>query len=206
MLSVNRLLLSVALFCITALLAGCISSKAAANQAAPVTATSPPAEPTAAPPQPTASPTPLAPSATIAKATPPATVPPTLTPSPEPEPTLTPKPAATEASANTAELAAAGLQIYKDQYCGICHELDTAQTKGIFGPSHNDMAAVAAQRITDPHYTGSATTSAEYLYESLLEPKKYLVQGYANNRHAMPAYTHLTELQIEALVQFLLQQ
>lgn len=76
----------------------------------------------------------------------------------------------------------------------------------MFGPSHSDIAAVAAQRITDPHYTGQATTPAEYIRESIVDPSRYFVESYASSAHPMPAYTHLTDHQIEALVQFLLQQ
>jgi mono/diheme cytochrome c family protein len=68
------------------------------------------------------------------------------------------------------------------------------------------MAAVAAQRITDSHYTGSATSPAEYIHESIVDPPRYIVESYTSSSHPMPAYTHLTDQQIEALVQFLLQQ
>ncbi|GAB4447119.1 MAG: hypothetical protein Kow0031_29730 [Anaerolineae bacterium] len=110
------------------------------------------------------------------------------------------------AVANAAELAAQGQQIYKDQFCGICHELDAVQSKGLFGPSHSDMAATAAQRLADPDYAGQATTPAEYIRESIVDPPRYFVESYTSSAHPMPAYTHLTDDQIEALVQFLLQQ
>lgn len=103
-------------------------------------------------------------------------------------------------------LAALGLQIYSEQYCGICHQLDAAGTKGIFGPSHNGLGQTAARRIQDSTYHGTAHTPAEYIRESILDPEAYIVPGFEQSRHKMPAFTHLTDAQVEALVQMLLQQ
>ncbi len=218
MLSSTRLLLLTALFGFNTLLFGCgptgtaadPTAASAATQTVPAVATATATEPastaTALPPTPTHTPPPTA--TFTATASPPATA--TLAPTTAPTATASPTAAApTEAaspSASTAELAAQGQQIYKEQYCGICHELDTVQSKGLFGPSHSDMAAVAAQRIAGPHYTGLATTPAEYIRESILDPPRYFVESYTSSAHPMPAYTHLTESQIEALVQFLLLQ
>jgi mono/diheme cytochrome c family protein len=99
-----------------------------------------------------------------------------------------------------------GLQIYRDQYCGICHQLTAAGTGGTFGPTHDGLAAVATQRIQDPSYQGAATTLADYLRESLIEPQRYIVPGYELTPHSMPSYSFLTAQQLDALVQFLHQQ
>jgi hypothetical protein len=104
------------------------------------------------------------------------------------------------------EAAEQGLILYKTLYCGLCHELQAANTKGIFGPPHNDMGTIAAQRVQDPAYTGQATTAEDYLYESLVQPEVYIVEGYAASRHRMPSYAHLTPPDLDALTQFLLQQ
>jgi mono/diheme cytochrome c family protein len=103
-------------------------------------------------------------------------------------------------------IVAHGLEIYKQQYCGICHQLDAAQTAGLFGPSHNGVGAHAAERIADPNYGGKATTPAKYLMESLVEPGIYYVPEYAQSRHPMPAYVHVPEADLDALVYMLLQQ
>lgn len=171
------------------------------------TATVPPASATPRPPTATsAPPTPTAtlPPATATASPPTATKPPTAEPTAAASPTLKPAPPAP--AADTAALAAEGLQVYRSQYCGICHQLDAAATAGKFGPSHNGLAATAAQRLTDPGYSGTATTPADYIRESILDPQLYIVPGFANNQHPMPAYTHLTAEQVNALVQFLLQQ
>jgi hypothetical protein len=107
---------------------------------------------------------------------------------------------------SAAALTAEGLQIYRDQYCGICHQSTAAGTGGTFGPTHDGLGALAAQRIQDPCYQGAATTPAEYLYESLIEPQRYFVPGYELTPHRMPSYTFLTAQQLDALVQFLHEQ
>ena len=106
----------------------------------------------------------------------------------------------------SAALAAEGLQIYRDLYCGICHQSTAAGTGGTFGPTHDGLAALAAQRIQDPSYQGAATTVADYLHESLIEPQRYIVPGYELTPHRMPSYAFLTAQQLDALVQFLHQQ
>jgi mono/diheme cytochrome c family protein len=98
------------------------------------------------------------------------------------------------------------MEVYHEQYCGICHQLDAANTGGTFGPTHNGLAQTAEQRLRDPRYAGAATTAAEYVRESILSPALYLVEGYEGSQHHMPAYTNLSETDLDALVQLLLQQ
>lgn len=105
-----------------------------------------------------------------------------------------------------AALAARGLSVYKEQYCGICHQLDAAGTRGMFGPSHNGLASLAADRLEDSAYGGAATDIYAYLYESIIEPDVYLVEGYALSPHRMPTYQHIPEQDLEALIVFLADQ
>jgi len=102
-----------------------------------------------------------------------------------------------------AALAARGLTVYKEQYCGVCHQLESAGTRGIFGPTHGEMVEMAATRIEDPAYTGDATDVYTYLYESITDPDKYYVEGYALSPHKMPSYRHIQEEDLEALIVFL---
>lgn len=99
-----------------------------------------------------------------------------------------------------------GLAVYRQQYCGVCHVLSAAGTRGAFGPPHDGMGATAEARIADPGYTGSATTAAEYIMESLIDPYIYLVPGYAATPHRMPPYSHLDPASLDALVAMLLAQ
>lgn len=134
-----------------------------------------------------------------------------LAPSPTLPATLTPPPTDTAVAAvptadatRSAELYDLGLEVYREQFCGTCHTLEAAGTAGIFGPAHDEMGAVARERIFDPNYTGSATTAAEYIVESILKPKAHIVSGFATTSHHMPPYEHLEEEEILALVELLL--
>lgn len=104
------------------------------------------------------------------------------------------------------EKVAEGLATYRAQYCGICHVLEPAGTTGRFGPSHDDAAAKALKRLQDPRYSGSAQTVEEYLYESLVKPQAYIVEGYVGSSHSMPSYSHLDEEELRSLVALLLAQ
>jgi len=100
----------------------------------------------------------------------------------------------------------AGRQIYLNQYCGTCHQLDVANTRGNFGPEHNQAALHAEQWLIDSRYSGSATTVEEYLRESILEPQVFYTPGYENTNHHMPAFTHLPYEDVEAMVYLLAHQ
>jgi cytochrome c2 len=99
-----------------------------------------------------------------------------------------------------------GVEVYKRLYCGLCHKLDAVGTAGTFGPPHNGMGTTAEQRLQEAQYTGKATTAAEYIHESIIDPKAFVVPGYENTQHQMPIYNFLNESDVEALVQMLLQQ
>jgi mono/diheme cytochrome c family protein len=103
-------------------------------------------------------------------------------------------------------LLAAGLAVYRAQYCGVCHTLDAAGTRGTFGPVHNGMGAIANERLQDESYHGAATTATEYIRESIVDPQLYIVPGYAVTPHRMPVYAHLDSASLDALVAFLAAQ
>jgi mono/diheme cytochrome c family protein len=96
-----------------------------------------------------------------------------------------------------------GLEVYKAQYCGACHTLPLAGSKGTFGPPHIGMRGVAEARLRSPDYRGEATTPEEYLLESILHPARYLVPGFEMTPHHMPAYA-LSDEDLAALVALLL--
>ena len=100
----------------------------------------------------------------------------------------------------------AGMATYRAQYCGVCHTLAAAETHGTFGPEHDGMGAIAAARIADSSYSGAATTPAEYVRESIVEPHAYIVSGYATTSHRMPSYAHLDAATLDGLIAFLLSQ
>ena len=101
---------------------------------------------------------------------------------------------------------AQGKQLYHALACDSCHALDAVGSKPTYAPTHNHLRATAEQRILAPNYTGRAKTAAEYIRESLVEPKAYVVDGYEHVRFGMASYAHLSEREVNALVQFLYQQ
>jgi mono/diheme cytochrome c family protein len=115
-------------------------------------------------------------------------------------------PATGGAQGTAEELVLRGLEVYQAQYCGACHELTAAGTGGLFGPAHDAMGTTAAARIEDLAYDGSATTPAEYILESIVQPRAYLVPDYAGSSHPMPAYDFLSEDELMALVELLVTQ
>lgn len=119
-------------------------------------------------------------------------------------PTATP---ATEtALAVSPEVIERGIAVYRQNYCGVCHKLMAANTAGVFGPGHDDMGSLAKDRIHAADYKGTATTAAEYIYESIVDPTAYIVEGYAVTHHPMPPFAHLSKGDLHALVQVLLAQ
>ena len=125
-----------------------------------------------------------------------------------PLPTPQPAPAATDSVpvAVDAVLYEQGKHVYLTQYCGVCHTLAAAETRGNFGPAHDGLARVAADHLADPRYRGAATTVPDYIRESILEPGVFLASGGGIGRQAMPPFGHLPAADIDALVYFLSQQ
>ena len=99
-----------------------------------------------------------------------------------------------------------GLEVYKGYYCGLCHQSSAAGTEGIFGPTHDALAEIAAARLLEPGYEGEATDAEGYIRESTIQPERYVVPDFTLARHRMPAYTHMSEEELSALIYFLLHQ
>lgn len=99
-----------------------------------------------------------------------------------------------------------GVTVYLNQYCGTCHQLSAANTRGTFGPAHNAMGIHAEQRIQHENYNGTATDAESYIRESILDPQIYVAPGYETTNHHMPPYGHLPPEDIEAMVYMLLNQ
>lgn len=99
-----------------------------------------------------------------------------------------------------------GVQVYLDAYCGACHVLDIAQTRGTFGPAHNTMGTLALDRINSEAYIGESNTAEDYIRESILDPQAFLVPEYIASSHAMPAFTHLLDEDLDVLVYMLVHQ
>ncbi|MAU11389.1 MAG: hypothetical protein CL607_16325 [Anaerolineaceae bacterium] len=99
-----------------------------------------------------------------------------------------------------------GIMVYRSNYCGLCHTLQLANTAGTFGPSHNEAGVLAEQYINLASYTGTASSAQEYIRESILDPTIFYTPGYEATNHHMPAFTNLSDDEIEALVFLLTKQ
>jgi mono/diheme cytochrome c family protein len=104
-----------------------------------------------------------------------------------------------EGALATAGLAQAktGDQIFTAAGCAGCHTFGPAKSTGTIGPDLNELKTEAAKME-------KGKSAEAYIRESLEDPGAFVVEGYPN---AMPAFKgKLTDAQIKALVDFLLQK
>jgi len=47
-----------------------------------------------------------------------------------------------------------GIEVYRENYCGLCHTLTIANTRGTFGPSHDDAVESAGRLLESGRYMG----------------------------------------------------
>lgn len=99
-----------------------------------------------------------------------------------------------------------GATVYQSKGCIGCHQLDAVGSVGAVGPTHNGMGATAEARIAAPDYTGTATTAAEYLVESIRDPGAYTVPNYPAGVMQPYPPDQINDAELDALVQFLLEQ
>jgi cytochrome c2 len=113
-----------------------------------------------------------------------------------------PKDLVLAADASTEDFVRAGQDIfYGKGTCALCHEI------GKKGERCPDLAGVgerAGTRIKEAGYKGKATTSAEYLVESVMDPTAYVVEGYQPSMP--PVGRQLNDLELVAVVSFLQSQ
>lgn len=105
-----------------------------------------------------------------------------------------------------ADRIALGIEIYRANYCGTCHALDAARTHGNFGPRHDDAGMAAQDYIQLVSYSGQATNAADYIRESIVEPGIFTTPGFEATAHRMPAFSHLSDEDLDAMVYMLLHQ
>jgi len=91
--------------------------------------------------------------------------------------------------------------------CNACHSI--APGVNMAGPTLAGSAARADERIASPDYEGTATTAAEYLRESIVDPSRFLVPGamYSADGTSFMPNTYVNDLtpeQIDQIVEYLL--
>src|SRR6266566_3354020 len=85
--------------------------------------------------------------------------------------------------------------------CALCHEIGK---KGERCPDLAGVGARAETRIKEEGYHGKATSGAEYIVESVMDPTVYVVEGY---QPVMPPVgRQLSDLEVVAVVAFLQSQ
>lgn len=88
--------------------------------------------------------------------------------------------------------------------CAVCHI--TTPTGPAWLPSENapGIGARAAARLTEPGYSGLATTPEQYLFESIVHPEAYLIGGFTPG--VMPANygQTLTAQEVADLIAYLM--
>lgn len=104
------------------------------------------------------------------------------------------------------ELIADGIDVYRENYCGSCHTLSIAETRGVFAPNHDTIVADAQAYITSANYSGEAQTIEAYIYESIVNPAVFYTPSYEASNHHMPAFQHLSEADLQAMVYMLVNQ
>ena len=113
-----------------------------------------------------------------------------------------PKELVLAADAPVEDFVKAGQDIfYGKGTCALCHEI------GKKGERCPDLAGVgerAGTRIHEERYKGKATTSAEYIVESVMDPTAYVVEGYQPSMP--PVGRQLNDLELVAVVSFLQSQ
>jgi cytochrome c2 len=106
------------------------------------------------------------------------------------------------ADASTEDFIKAGQDIfYGKGTCALCHEIGK---KGERCPDLAGVGARAETRIHEERYHGKATTGAEYIVESVMDPTAYVVEGYQPSMP--PVGRQLSDLEIVAVVSFLQSQ
>jgi cytochrome c oxidase subunit II len=86
---------------------------------------------------------------------------------------------------------------FKSAGCAGCHTYTPAGSTGTIGPSLNDLVASAGKY-------GNGETPEQYVRESIVDPGKVVVPGYANGIMPSTFGTSLSSAQIDALVTYLL--
>jgi cytochrome c2 len=113
-----------------------------------------------------------------------------------------PKELVLAADAPVEDFVKAGQDIfYGKGTCALCHEI------GKKGERCPDLAGVgerADTRVKEERYKGKATSGAEYLVESVMDPTAYVVEGYQPSMP--PVGRQLSDLELVAVVSFLQSQ
>jgi mono/diheme cytochrome c family protein len=97
-------------------------------------------------------------------------------------------------------------ELFTHAGCAVCHVIPGIPgANGHVGPPLI-LGSTGPQRLQDPTYHGDAKTVHEYIVESVLDPQRFVVQGYPE--HTMPAWygSKLSALALEKIAGYLERQ
>ncbi|HSM25224.1 MAG TPA: nitrite reductase, partial [Anaerolineaceae bacterium] len=106
---------------------------------------------------------------------------------------------------------ALAVQAFVKGGCGACHVIPGVENAvGTIGPDLSEISLTANEQLSNPDYTGNATTVIEYLREALLDPDAHLSSDCPGGTCAaglMPAYDEgtITDAEIAAMINFMSQ-
>ena len=98
------------------------------------------------------------------------------------------------------------VDIFTRPGCPVCHMIPGIPgATGQVGPPLM-LGKTGEERLKDPGYRGEAKTVHEYIVESVLEPQRFVVQGYP--AHTMPTWygSKLSALALEKIAVYLERQ
>jgi len=131
-------------------------------------------------------------------------------PTPSPAPQTTAGPVAVEALTPEKVPLATGeepvIDIFIHAGCPVCHMIPGIPgANGRVGP-RLVLGTTGEQRLRDPGYGGQAKTVHDYVVESVLEPRRFVVPGYPEQ--TMPTWygSKLSALALEKIATYLEQQ
>lgn len=113
------------------------------------------------------------------------------------------------AACSSAGAAGRGEQIYSQPIIGgsapgciTCHSTSPGEVK--VGPSHAQIAQRAEEILRSSAYQGEATSTAEFLRESILRPDAYVEQGFASGIMYQGYAEALSPGEVDDLVAYLM--
>ena len=98
------------------------------------------------------------------------------------------------------QLATVGAELIESQGCTGCHAIEGISQSQV-GPALTNIGSVAEERVAD----AGVENAQIYIEESIVAPNEYIVPGYNANVMPQTFDQTLSEDQVDALVQYLLE-
>jgi len=98
----------------------------------------------------------------------------------------------------------AGALVAERLACVACHIAAPTGPAWLASESEPGIGTRAASRLTQSDYAGTAQTAAQYLFESIVLPNVYVVQGFSEGLMPGSYGTSLTDQEIADLIAYLL--